>query len=192
VKEVSHDSALSAPGSAEILNEYSTEAASSDIPSTRDGSIEGILNTGATFLPTSTITRSLTSTFTQLIALNPAYQASLVGSRSCAGVTTVTVTVLATNTMASYLPTMVKYENFTTSTTTRSKPCIPTPPPGFVGLQAASGSGDVCIADTTSPGANRGGSHTSTSALPFSTGAVGATNVNVAFLIGLAAMAVFV
>lgn len=208
MKDVSHGPVLPAPESTQIRVEYATGVVSSDLPSTHGDSTQDIITTETTVLATSTITGSLTSTITQLIALNPVYQTSSIDSDPCPGITTVTVTVVATNTVASYLPTILKYNNVTVSTrasgispftfstvTTYAAsidPCIPTSPPGFVGLQLPSDSGATCTAGSISASTIGGGGQTSTSSLPFSTGAVGATNVNVAFLVGFAALAVFV
>ena len=197
MKEASHDPALTAP--------ESTEAPSANLRSTRDDSTQNIITTETAVLATSTITQSSSSTITQLIALNPAYRASSVNDRPCPDVSTVTVTVVATNTVEYSSPTIVKYKNVTMSTTVSGSspstlsavtaatidPCVPTSLPGLVGLQIPSGSGAACTTGSVSASTTGGGSRT-TSTLPFSTGAVGVTNVNVAFLIGFAALAAFV
>ncbi|KIN07207.1 hypothetical protein OIDMADRAFT_22102 [Oidiodendron maius Zn] len=208
MKDVSHGPVIPGTESTQTRMKYATGVIFSDLPSTRSNSTLDIITTETTVIATSTITGSSTSTITQLIALNPAYQTSSIDSHPCPGITTVTVTVVATNTVASYLPTTVKYKNVTVSTRTSGispftlrtvtsyaasiNPCIPTPPPGFVGLQLPSDSGATCTASSISASTIGDGGQTSTSSLPFSTGAVGATDINVAFLVGFVALAVFV
>jgi hypothetical protein len=173
-----------------------------------DSSTQGTLTTQTTTLTTNTIVRSLTSTVTQLVELNPSYKPSI--SQPCTAVATVTVTVIATDVVASYSPTMVKYSNVTMSTSVSDgssstfstktslsytiDPCMTASLPGFVGLQLPSGSGASCTVSsvTSSTTVSGGGSVASTPTPSLATGAVGTTNVNIAFLAGFAALVLFV
>lgn len=186
----------------------SAPASTSDVSSTLDlgyGLTEASLILESTTKTTSTITQSTTRTVTQLIALNPSYKDPSANSSTdgpCRK-STVTITVVATNVVASPSVT-AKYVNVTTAvntgvapstlTTSAVDPCKLTSLPGFVGMQLPSGSqvGGSCTVSPVTTSSTGGGSQTSSSALPFSTSAVGTNNVNVAFLVGFAALAIFV
>jgi hypothetical protein len=130
--------------------------------------------TELTTLPLSTITESLTRTTTQLVALNPSYKQVSISIPPCPNGLTVTVTVIATDVVAAPLPSVgVKNFNLTVTET---------------GLPIFTGS---FITSQTAP-SNSTSVTTPTPTGPSVTGAVGATDVNLAFLVGFVALAIFV
>lgn len=171
-----------------------------------DNSLEGTLTTETTTLTTSAIFRSLTSTVTQSVELKPSYTPST--NHPCTAIATVTVTVVETGLAASYSLTMVKYSNVTMSTsvgggslssfTTETRfsatidSCTTASLPGFVGLQLPSGSGASCPLGSATSSATGGGRGASTPTPSLATGAVVTTNINLTFLAGFAALALFV
>lgn len=118
--------------------------------------------------PFSTITESATRTTTQLVGLNPSYKA--VSLPPCPNDITVTITVIATDVVAGTLPSVgIKNSNITVT-----KTGLPIFTGSFVTSQK-SPSNDTSVTIPTPTG-------------PALTGAVGATDVNLAFLVGFMAL----